>query len=438
MDGYQQYAAINKRLAKREKLRYGYGPSVMGSVEPDRRGEWLFRPPRIGVYAGPGASHSWLWFATILDRMAFTEVRFIDDKDVRSGLLDSLDVFIVSGGDTFAIAQGLGPDGAERLELFIRKGGLYLGSCAGAYLPLKSSKTYLNWFNFVDIKIANLTKARPDAKRLQSKACTAYGCTYVFHPVREEVLLRTTGQGPFAGVKLLYAPLYGGPPMVSSRPSEVLARYGGFTEKTLFLLDESIAADTLLGKAAAVRVAMGDGRLYLFGPHFEHPRFPVANCLLANSIFWDLRREAVSEEMPDEDVAIMEDQLKHKFVQEIKREVSNSRIVATGMETMPIHWLIGCKTYEPEKIRVFLEAIWSRIKALAQGDKISMRSGSDVRMIECARRTTLLLRKIKNGIDANEDTLDCADNLFSTLRDLTMMFLDMYFRSCKRNGETAA
>jgi hypothetical protein len=68
--------------------------------------------------------------------------------------------------------------------------------------------------------------------------------------------------------------------MVTGRASDVLACYESFTEKTLFLVDEALAEKTLLGKVAAARTGMGDGSLYLFGPHFEHPHFPMANLLV--------------------------------------------------------------------------------------------------------------------------------------------------------------
>ena len=147
--------------------------------------------------------------------MSFHEIVFMDEDMVRNGGLGCLDVFAMSGGDTIRIAEGLGRDGSLTLESFIRQGGLYIGSCAGAYLPLKSSKQHLDRFNFVDIKIANLSKTLPDAKRMGRKASTAYGCDFVYHPVREAVGLRMTGKEPFTGLDHFLAPLYGGPAMIA-------------------------------------------------------------------------------------------------------------------------------------------------------------------------------------------------------------------------------
>ncbi len=401
-----------------------------GSRSLPPRGMGSLRHPRIGVYTGPGTSHSWLWFVDLFDRTSLDDVVFLDDEHVRGGLLHGLDVFVVSGGDTFGIARVLGQEGAREIETFIGSGGVYVGSCAGAYLPLRSSKEYLNWFNFTDIKIANLSKDPPEVKRLESKACTAYGCSYVFHAVREEVRLQMTGSAPFEGVREIVAPLYGGGAMVTDRPSEVLARYCGFTAKTLFLVDEREAEKALVGKAAAITTKMGDGRLFLFGPHFEHPRFPAANELLVKAILWDVREKPLASKVAVEEVRF-EGAAKKGLLRDIRREISNARIVALGIETTSLQWKIGNKIYEPEKIRVFLEAVWKRLGGLERCSGIRMEKGSDAMMAGYAGQIVKALREMKGRIDAGEDTFDLASGLFDSLRRFTMVFFEVYFRSVR-------
>ncbi|MBI5251134.1 MAG: hypothetical protein HY912_16720 [Desulfomonile tiedjei] len=427
MNLYHSYATINQKLAQGVELHYG---EEEASVLP--RDPRPLRIPRIGVYAGTGTSHSWLWFAELFDRMSFHEILFMTEDMVRDGFLESLDVFAMSGGDTIRIAEWLGQEGGRAIESFIREGGLYIGSCAGAYLPLKSSKQHLDRFNFVDIKIANLSKTRPEAKRMGRKASTNYGCDFVYHPVREDVCLRTTGKEPFTGFEYFRAPLYGGPSMVTSRDSDVLAYYDGFTEKTLFLVEESLAEETLLGKVAAARTAMGDGHLYLFGPHFEHPLFPIANHLVAAAIFWDMKKGRKNWKSLDSE-SILEGPAKEKLVRDIKREISNSRIVAVGLEAIPVQWIIGCKTYEPEKIRVFLEAIWKRINTLERSRSVCAQSETCEEVVVTASRVTRLLRQMKSRMDDHSDTQDLAWDLFDSLRRLAMIFLQIYFDSFGRS-----
>ena len=432
MNFYHSYASINQKLALGVNLHYGEDEA---SILP--RDPIPLRIPRIGVYTGSGTSHSWLWFVELFDRMLFHDLVFLTEDMVREGVLQDLDVFVISGGDTIRIAEGLGCEGAGELESFIRGGGLYIGSCAGAYLPLKSSKQYLDRFNFVDIKIANLSKTLPEVKRLHSKASTAYGCDFVYHPVREDVRLRTTGKKPFTSVESLCAPLYGGPSMVTGRDSDVLAYYQGFTEKTIFLVDESFAEKTLVGKVAAARTAMGDGHLYLFGPHFEHPHFPMANHLVATAIFWDMKRERINRKSSDGEI-ILEGAAKKKLVLDIKREISNARIVSVGLEAIPVKWIIGCKTYEPEKIRVFLEAIWKRINRLERSGGFRLQKGADEQLVALACQVRQILREMKSRIDDRLDTQDLAGDLFSSLRRLTMLFLQVYFDSYACNLESGS
>jgi hypothetical protein len=194
-----------------------------------------------------------------LNALGFYDLEFLTESDVSSNRMAHLDVMAVSGGDTFAIAEALGPEGANRLRTFITAGGLYVGSCAGAYLPLNSSKEHLNHFNFVPAKITNLTKTLPEAHSLRDKFCTCYGCSFIFHAVREAVRVTTSGMPPFGTSTTFSAPLYGGPPMTVADPTSVLATYTGFTSKTLYLVDRSLAEKTLLGNAAVVRERLGNG-----------------------------------------------------------------------------------------------------------------------------------------------------------------------------------
>ena len=150
---------------------------------------------RVGVYVGEGASHSWTWFVDLMEKYAYGRLRLIEEDDFPR-LAPEQDVLLVSGGDTFAVARALEPPGARALEDFLQRGGLYIGSCAGAYLPLNSSKAPLNTFNFVKCRINNLTRDLPPVHQMPLKFSTKYGCDYIYHPVREDVRVRMCEQYP--------------------------------------------------------------------------------------------------------------------------------------------------------------------------------------------------------------------------------------------------
>ncbi len=426
---YKAYALINARLAKGEE--WFLSPSKSGNEvtrHPGQRGRKM-NYPTIGIYFGSGTSHSWLWFAELFDRMGFHDLELLDESAVQKGRLAGVDVLAVSGGDTFAICKALGPSGAFEIQAFIERGGLYIGSCAGAYLPMQSSKAHLNHFNFAAVKITNLSKLLPGCLQLEHKFATPYGCNYIFHPVRGAVALNPTDHLLFSAKIPFEAPLYGGPGMIPEENIQVLAVYQDFTDRTLFLVDQNIAHDTLLGKAAAVRVPMGKGCLYLFGPHFEHPHFAAANKLVADAIYWD--GQPIAESIsPDQSVMPRADRITgKKFIRDLKRELSNSRIVAAGLEMIPIHWLIGNKSYEPQKIRVFIDAMWHRIRRLEILGRPRVFPETAKALKDSALETTALLRTMKNRLDQNKETHELAARLFDLLHHYTAAFLRMYFQT---------
>lgn len=394
---------------------------------------------KIGIYTGGGTSHSWLWFVDLFENKGLHTLAFLNESDVQKGL-DDLDVLVISGGDTFAVAEALGPTGADSIGRFVHRGGLYIGSCAGAYLPMNSSKKPLDLFNFVDVKITNLSKSLPATVKESLKFCTSYGCDFIFHPVREAVSLKSSNTALSFCPPTFTAPLYGGPGMTVTDSSLILATYHGFTPNTSFLVSEALAGEILLEKAAVVRVPMGKGIFYLFGPHLEHPNFPLANQFVSDIIRWETRPlECPESPAPFAHRSIvplkeLSGKAKKSFVMDIKRELSNSRIVAVNLEFLPLRWMIGKKIYEPEKVRVFLESMWSRIKSLERMDRLRVFSGNEETIRAVSVKVTQGLRRLKRAVDENQDSLAEATQIFSRLQQLSMAFYTMYFLTLTHKG----
>ena len=55
-------------------------------------------------------------------------------------LLSGIDVLLMSGGSSVDNSASLGDEGRAELERFIREGGGYLGTCAGALLMMETAK----------------------------------------------------------------------------------------------------------------------------------------------------------------------------------------------------------------------------------------------------------------------------------------------------------
>jgi glutamine amidotransferase-like uncharacterized protein len=388
--------------------------------------------PPIGIYTGSGASHSWLWFVQILDRMGFYNVHFVDEKDILSNALEPLNVLLMSGGDTFAIAEGLGAEGSDKLRSFINRGGLYIGTCAGAYLPLRSSMEFLNQFNFIDVKISNISRRLSESERhlFQKVACSSYGCDFVYHVAREDVLLEMVNGFQADGKKEMTAPLYGGPSMLPSEDIEPIATYKGFTKKTKFLVKEELAEKTLIGNIAVAKKSMGKGDLYIFGPHFEHPHYPSCNLFLAEIICKKQNGKPVNSKKDlseDPQKRIHGDALK-EILKDLKRELSNSRIIASGMNDFTVQWLIGNKYYEPEKISVFINTVWDKLKVLGSMPDLEVDRTPLLRCVEISKGITEELKMIKSQIKEQGDVTPLASKLFFNLKTLSSQFFTLYFK----------
>ncbi len=389
--------------------------------------------PHIGIYTGSGASHSWLWFVEILDRMGFYNVHFVGEKDILSNALEAMNVLLMSGGDTFAMAEGLGKEGSDKLKSFIEGGGLYIGTCAGAYLPLKSSMNFLNQFNFINVKISNISRRLSETERslFQKYACSSYGCDFVFHVVREDVALKMMNGYQAHGKKEMVAPLFGGPSMLPSEDIEPIATYQGFTKKTKFLVEEGLAERTLIGNIAVAKKSMGKGHLYIFGPHFEHPDYPWCNLFLAELIRKNKNGRPPQVQKDFSGNPIKGEALR-ELLKDLKRELSNSRIMASGMDDLSVSWLIGNKYYEPEKISVFINTVWNKLKDLESMSGLEVEKESLLRCIEISKEITKEIRTMKSEMREKEYATSLAAELFLDLKTLSSNFFRLYF-GAKRN-----
>ena len=385
--------------------------------------------PPIGIYTGSGASHSWLWFVEILDRMGFYNVHFVGEKDILSNALEAMNVLLMSGGDTFAIAEGLGKEGSDKLKSFIEGGGLYIGTCAGAYLPLKSSMNFLNQFNFINVKISNISRRLSETERslFQKYTCSSYGCDFVFHVVREDVALKMMNGYQANGKREMVAPLFGGPSLLPSEDIEPIATYKGFTKKTKFLVEEGLAERTLIGNIAVAKKSMGKGHLYIFGPHFEHPDYPWCNLFLAELIRKNQNGRPPQVQKDFSGNPIKGEALR-ELLKDLKRELSNSRIMASGMDDFSVSWLIGNKYYEPEKISVFINTVWNKLKDLESTPGLEVEKESLLRCIEISKEITKDVKIIKSEIKERGDATPLASKLFLNLKILSSHFFKLYFK----------
>ena len=356
---------------------------------------------------------------------------FLDEERVRHGGLQNLDVFFIGGGDTFAIAEALDEQGANELRRFLESGGVYMGACAGAYLLLALSGPPFDPFaGFTEVRMTNVSLDLPPCMCMPTKFSSPYSGMYVVHPVRESVLMKTNQSELFHHGDMLIAPLYGGPAMVPSDQETAFAWYYGFTEDTLFLGKKELAEELLFAKAAVVRKECGQGAIWLFGPHCEHPAYPGANEIMLAAMYAGLgKRQSSQKERLQRDEEYADCTMERELLKDIKKHVSNARIMALGMESTQLHWYIGRKSYEPEKIRVFLEAVWTRLLTIMKQRRIYCEPAESSALRDQMQSICAELKALHQGIQDGAETTARAALLFKRLKKVSAAFLTIYFRN---------
>lgn len=370
--------------------------------------ELKMKSHRISVFTGPGASNSWVWLADFLEGGGFYRTRFHFDP---GSILDSggQDIIVIPGGDTFRIAQLFGKDGLETLKDRISRGIGYIGICAGAYLPLRSSIPPLSSFNLTDIRIANLASSAPEDLIDPDRYTVPYGCSLVYHPVRGAVV--------FSGDVSLEAPLYGGPFMIPRNGSRVKLVFKSLSERSEPLIDRDRCEGLISGKAGCIECAHDEGRMLLISPHLEHPEFPDANEYFTKLID-DFPANSSAERTSEEDRGHIEIPL-------LKRAVADLMARSSGLEFRS--WKVGVKYWESEKMLFFVEAIRRRLKNLGKTPIAFPQS-----LLDHLNSAIQNLSSLSWG----EDKPDTVDNLIQHLSAGASIFLNRYFAYLEAENDT--
>lgn len=360
----------------------------------------------ISIYTGPGASNSWIWLADFLENHGYLRTRFCHEP----GNVDELtcnDILIIPGGDTYRIAESLGENGLRALAKAIEDGMGYIGICAGAYLPLRSSITPLSSFNLADIKIANLSSKIPSGIEDIERYTVPYGCSLIFHPAR--------GPINFSGDTDLKAPLYGGPLLIPSGRARPLLFFDEPKEETEILIDRDDCRALFDGRAGCVECYHGRGRLLLIAPHLEHPDFPEANAFLAEQI-----RGFESYNQVNRDHAPISESYNEKGIKEIQRIVVDLRMLSNAVQSQT--WKVGIKYWESEKLLFFIDAVRKRINRMAREFQVNnCRFPEDILVAFSRARDSLRL------IQDDGDDSALLGELVDDLSRGTSLFMNSYF-----------
>ena len=98
-------------------------------------------PLEVGIFAGTGPRSNGCveWFR-LVNASPEMNLTLLDADDVRAGALEKLDVLVMPGGSSPMIKKDLGSAGVAKLKDYIRKGGGYVGTCAGCSLVMEEKE----------------------------------------------------------------------------------------------------------------------------------------------------------------------------------------------------------------------------------------------------------------------------------------------------------
>ncbi|MBO7207737.1 MAG: hypothetical protein J6W10_09030, partial [Kiritimatiellae bacterium] len=110
-------------------------------------------PLRIAVFVGAGARNigafRWLEITARAENVIAIPV---DGKSVREGGLDSMDVLVMPGGSSVTEAKTLEEKGREKIREFVKRGGGYIGTCAGCCLLMEPSKGHPDMLHMIPFR----------------------------------------------------------------------------------------------------------------------------------------------------------------------------------------------------------------------------------------------------------------------------------------------
>ena len=110
-------------------LSYAQEPAAPAADQPAKI--------RVAMYSDKGVgSNAYKNFPPIFESAPRFEMTKVTGQQIRDGILDNFDIFLLPGGMSSTEAESMQPEGVKKLKEFIKSGKGYIGFCAGAYFPI--------------------------------------------------------------------------------------------------------------------------------------------------------------------------------------------------------------------------------------------------------------------------------------------------------------
>jgi glycerophosphoryl diester phosphodiesterase len=252
-------------------LLCGAGRAAGQAPAPDARPAPATRPVRVALFADAGMSaRCVLNTARCLPAPGY-EVIKVTAADVRTGKLKGVDVLFMPGGMSQTQGEVFGADGREVVRSFVRAGGGYVGSCAGAYLA--TADPDYNWsLGLLNAKVVD-------------KAHWARG----HGPVKIKLspdgrdLLGVSEDDAVLGIEYWQGPLLA-PAGLSDLPA-----YRPLATFETEMAENGAPAGVMKGTTAVAAAPFGDGRVICLSPHAELT--PGLDGVVRRAVGWAAKRD---------------------------------------------------------------------------------------------------------------------------------------------------
>ena len=204
-------------------------------------------PIRVAVFCDAGVSEKVSVLIELLNRSPDVSVTSLKGQDIRDGKLQDFDVVVFPGGSGSKEAAALQAPGREAVQSFVKKGGGYLGICAGAYL---ASADYEWSLHILDAKVLD-------------RAHWARGSGDV------ELELTESGRAVLAADSARQTILYWQGPLLAPAGKPEIPDYETLGSFATEIAKNGAPKGIMIGTTAIARGTFGAGRVFCFSPHPE-------------------------------------------------------------------------------------------------------------------------------------------------------------------------
>ena len=219
------------------------------------------RTTRIALYVGPGTRKGLHHLAASLEQLPQTEVVPVGPEEINAGVLGDFQLVLFPGGSGTKQGEALGGTNRHELRRFVRRGGGYVGICAGAYL----ATTDYPWS-------LGIIDAKPN--------------THQWNRGRGVVEIELTDEGRriLGADGLRYQVRYHNGPILVPAHDPALDEFQTLARFTTEIAEGSARRGVMIDSPAIICGNFGKGRVVLFSPHPDQT--PGLESFVCQAVRW--------------------------------------------------------------------------------------------------------------------------------------------------------